>query len=137
MKIQAPTYVPALQVLEILRKGNSSTVVIDVREDDRVGGHIKGSHNVPAPAFRSNPENYLHLADGKNQVFFHCMFSQVRGPACAKAFVQAWNRASSNANSPAPRVSIMMGGFHAVARLALEGNDVADIVEDFNPELFL
>lgn len=131
----SPIYITATEVLELVRKG-TATVVVDVREDDHAGGHIKGSVHVPAPTFRSNPGKYLQLAEGKDNVVFHCMFSQYRGPSSANAFIDAWNkRAVTDPKytglSP-PEVYIMAGGFNAVAKLALKGD--IDVVDDFQKE---
>lgn len=136
-KIGAAKYLTASEVLELVREG-TSTVVVDVREDDRRGGHITGSKHIPAPTFRSNPAKYLSLADGKHHVVFHCMFSQYRGPSSASAFVDAWNERaetdSSYSDVAPPEVCIMSGGFNAVAKLALKGN--VDVVEEFNKEYY-
>lgn len=132
--ISSATYMDASEVLELVRAGDS-TVVIDVREDDRLGGHIKGSKHIPAPTFRSNPGRYLDVANGKENVVFHCMFSQYRGPSSAAAFIEAWN-SQTKPKSATPRVVILSGGFNAVSKLALEGKDL-DVIEKFDRELYM
>lgn len=133
VKIATPKYVTPSAVLHYLRNG-ASILIIDVREGDRIGGHIKGSKHIPAPTFRSDPVRYLPLCEGKEKVIFHCMFSQVRGPGCANAFANALHRSSSQAGVRRPEVLIMSGGFHAFAQLALDGN--LDAVENFDRDLY-
>lgn len=129
---QTPGYLTAAEVLAHVREA-SGAVIVDVREDDRAGGHIKGSHHVPAPQLLANPSRYLYLANDTDVVIFHCMFSQYRGPACAKAFIQSL-MVNADLDSPTPQVYILSGGFQAFAKLAKQGN--MDAVEDFSHSLY-
>ncbi|CAK9441056.1 uncharacterized protein LODBEIA_P49250 [Lodderomyces beijingensis] len=65
--------------------------VVDVRDSDYVGGHIRSSYNYPAANFHST---LLELQQRlyKQQVsdvVFHCMLSQARGPKAALMFLRA------------------------------------------------
>ena len=66
-------------------------LVVDVRDYDYTGGHIKGAVNITADEF-SQDEDVDALvqkvrAGGHERVVFHCMLSQQRGPFCAKRLV--------------------------------------------------
>jgi rhodanese-related sulfurtransferase len=57
-----------------------SYVVVDVRDDDRAGGHIKGSINVPSNGFLMAVDELVRdtLKKEVETVVFHCALSQVR-----------------------------------------------------------
>ena len=65
---------------EMIQKKMNNFLIIDVREDDFQIGKIKGSINYPAYEFKSKAENLKNkmLKENKQDVIFHCHFSQVR-----------------------------------------------------------
>ena len=77
------------QLAEILLSQTASTVaVIDVRDDDHVGGHIHGSKNIPSSTLDYRiPEIVRTLAD-RSAVIFHCALSQQRGPSAALRYLR-------------------------------------------------
>ncbi|XBW35722.1 hypothetical protein QEN19_001292 [Hanseniaspora menglaensis] len=74
---------------------NEPIVVVDVRGEDFIGGHIKGCVNFPYQDFRRvNPDTGIHdqidsfikkyLEQNENvTIVFHCAMSQQRGPSAA------------------------------------------------------
>jgi rhodanese-related sulfurtransferase len=56
------------------------TIVIDVRDDDRVGGHIAGSIHVPSETFLTSVDDLIHdpAVSGAKKVVFHCALSKER-----------------------------------------------------------
>lgn len=134
--MRPPTYLTPQQLLAHLRNSNlSRTVVIDVREADRAGGHIRGSLHIPAPIFRADPSAHLAATQGADRVIFHCMYSQVRGPACAAAYAHALH-AVGDTITRKPEVCVLSDGFAGVARLAVNGGTAADIVDDLDNDLY-
>ncbi|KAI0566535.1 rhodanese-like protein [Gracilaria domingensis] len=98
-------------------RSSKPPVVIDVREDDRVGGHIKSSIHVPAPDLRRDPSRYLKCINGADTVVFHCMYSQLRGPTCAVRFWYALDAARKEGRlQTVPEVVILEGGFAAFVK---------------------
>jgi len=73
-------------------------VIIDVRDDDYDGGHIRGSQNIPANRFDPSkikiPPSVF--------VVIHCMYSKERGPRCAQML--------ANYN-PNIKIMVLQGGF--------------------------
>ncbi|EGV60656.1 Cdc25 phosphatase Ibp1 [Yamadazyma tenuis] len=65
--------------------------VVDVRDSDYVGGHIKNCLHVPAANFHETlPALRQKLFDMKVQdVVFHCALSQVRGPSSTLKFLRS------------------------------------------------
>ena len=101
--------------------------VVDVRDSDRAGGHIKGSHHLPSESFLSNIDEYAVKWPKDSKIVFHCMMSQIRGPRCARAFARACKQ---HRGDDAPTVYILDQGFRYIA--ANHGS-FSDIVEDFTP----
>lgn len=72
-------------------QGPGKFMVVDVRDSDYIGGHIKGSMHYPSSNFEET------LADLKKQlianqvedVIFHCALSQVRGPKSTLKFLRS------------------------------------------------
>ena len=52
--------------------------VVDVRDDDRIGGHIKRSHNSPSSEFLVKVDELVKQTKDVPIVIFHCALSQVR-----------------------------------------------------------
>lgn len=138
----APTYKTAEEVGKVLSPA-ADTLVVDVRESDRAGGHIKGSCHIPAPQIQADASRFVHLADGKKRVIFHCMYSQVRGPSCATLFQKALQsraqaqqdqHASSGAQHNQAEVYVLAGGFNSFAKYALAGH--MDMVENLDHALY-
>jgi rhodanese-related sulfurtransferase len=70
----------------------SSIAVVDVRDSDHVGGHIKGSIHAPTPTLDwKMPELVRQLRD-KDTVVFHCALSQERGPKAALRYLRERER---------------------------------------------
>ncbi|KAJ9664556.1 Cdc25 phosphatase Ibp1 [Neophaeococcomyces mojaviensis] len=67
----------------------STTAVIDVRDNDYIGGHIKGSQHVPINQFDARLPELLRVNKDKQRVVFHCMLSQQRGPKAALTYARA------------------------------------------------
>ncbi|KAK5095744.1 Cdc25 phosphatase Ibp1 [Exophiala xenobiotica] len=67
----------------------SRITVIDVRDNDHVGGHIKGSQWVPLNQLDARMPELLRANKDMERVVFHCMLSQQRGPKAALAYVRA------------------------------------------------
>ncbi|CAH6719020.1 CDC25-like phosphatase Ych1p [[Candida] jaroonii] len=67
--------------------------VVDVRDSDYVGGHIKGCYHYPAGNFEETlPDLRKRLMqDGVQDVIFHCALSQVRGPSSTLRFLRSLN----------------------------------------------
>lgn len=66
--------------------------IIDVRDSDHIGGHIRGSTWVPSSELDyKTPELVRNLKD-KKVVVFHCALSQQRGPSAALRYLREKRR---------------------------------------------
>ncbi|KAK1659548.1 Rhodanese-like domain-containing protein [Colletotrichum godetiae] len=68
--------------------GTSSVAVVDVRDDDYLGGHIKGCINMPSRSLDARMPTLMRHLEGKKTVVFHCALSQQRGPSAALRYLR-------------------------------------------------
>lgn len=129
----SPGYMSVDELCTRLR-GGAPLAVIDVRDDDRAGGHIKSSTHVPAGQFKREVGQYVTRLKDKDFVVFHCMMSQVRGPSCARSFLAEGEAAvKEGLIGKLPAVFILEGGFQAFARMHPTNKD---LLENFEPRLY-
>lgn len=99
---------------------NSNIIVIDVREDDYIGGHIKNSVHISANKFHENITKVLQLVNTADEVILHCQESIKRSPRCAKILF----------NIIGKQIYILEGGFDQWVRNFWN----TDLVEDYDDE---
>ncbi|KAK9451592.1 Rhodanese-like domain-containing protein [Limtongia smithiae] len=85
--------------------------VIDVRDDDYVGGHIKESLHHPSTSFARNlPLIHEELRDHA-VVVFHCALSQQRGPSAANMYMRYIEGLEDDATASKQQIYVLRGGF--------------------------
>lgn len=129
------TYITAPDLLNKLRS-SSPPIVVDVRDEDRAGGHIKRSLHIPASDFKRAASSYFNVWRDKPEIVFHCMMSQMRGPSCARTLATIIDEAAKTEGEDTthlPKISILEGGFRDFARHYSRENE--DIFEDFDERL--
>ncbi|KAI5459750.1 Rhodanese-like domain-containing protein [Mariannaea sp. PMI_226] len=62
--------------------------VIDVRDSDYIGGHIKGGTNIPTHTLDAMMPTLVRKLKDKKTVVFHCLLSQQRGPGAALQYLR-------------------------------------------------
>ncbi|KAF2999930.1 hypothetical protein E8E13_009058 [Curvularia kusanoi] len=70
----------------------SDTAVVDVRDSDHIGGHIRGSTWVPSSTLDFKTPELVRELKGKKVVVFHCALSQQRGPSAALRYLREKER---------------------------------------------
>lgn len=95
--------------------GNGRFAVVDVRDSDYVGGHIKGCYHYPAGNFHTTlPQLRQRLVDNEiDDVVFHCALSQVRGPRSTLMFLRSLNELPEPERLLVERINVhvLEGGF--------------------------
>ncbi|KAK8940581.1 Dual specificity phosphatase Cdc25 [Platanthera zijinensis] len=82
------SYITPSQLISLQQRRNTKLAIVDVRDDERsYDAHIAGSLHYASCSFYERIPDLVRSLQGKDSVVFHCALSQVRGPACAKAFV--------------------------------------------------
>nr|CAD1844746.1 unnamed protein product [Ananas comosus var. bracteatus] len=80
------SYITASQLISITR--NPKIAIIDVRDEERsYDAHIAGSLHFPSDTFSERLSDLLRSVRGKDTLVFHCALSKVRGPSCARLFL--------------------------------------------------
>jgi Cdc25 family phosphatase len=98
---------------------------------DYIGGHIKGSQNVPSRTLDAMLPTLVRQLQDKETVVFHCALSQERGPSAARRYIRERERilaslkgkkdaAASSGEEAAPQV--VKEGEGVVAAVSAEGS---------------
>ncbi|KAI0438736.1 Rhodanese-like protein [Xylaria telfairii] len=66
-----------------------NVAVVDVRDDDHIGGHIRTSLHFPSRSLDATMPTLLRKLADKETVVFHCALSQQRGPSAALQYLRA------------------------------------------------
>jgi rhodanese-related sulfurtransferase len=118
------TYLPPTRLAALLKEShveratdsetttNPSLAVIDVRDSDHVGGHIRASTWVPSNQLPTRLPELVRLLADKDMVIFHCALSQVRGPSAALSYARERQRLlGKDKGNQEQRVCVLEGGF--------------------------
>lgn len=97
-------------------ENNSNILIIDVRDDDYIGGHIKNSIHIPSIDFDVRIKEILWLIDTADEIILHCQESIIRSPRCAKLLSLITNK----------KLFILEGGFDKWVRKFWKTNLVKD-----------
>ncbi|KAI0549174.1 Rhodanese-like protein [Xylaria curta] len=67
----------------------NNIAIVDVRDDDYIGGHIRTSLHFPSRSLDATMPTLLRKLADKETVVFHCALSQQRGPSAALRYLRA------------------------------------------------
>ncbi|KAF1960796.1 hypothetical protein CC80DRAFT_489043 [Byssothecium circinans] len=70
----------------------SNLAIVDVRDSDHIGGHIRGSTWVPSSELDYKTPELVRTLKDKDVVVFHCVLSQQRGPSAALRYLREKQR---------------------------------------------
>ncbi|KAI9261162.1 Rhodanese-like domain-containing protein [Sporodiniella umbellata] len=105
-------------------------VVVDVRDNDYIGGHIPGSINVPAGRMYEEANELIQKYSKVPVIYFHCALSQVRGPKSARIYSETLTNLGIATDQ---KVKIMRYGFEGWhSRYKFE----KELIEDYNPQVW-
>ncbi|KAF9437916.1 hypothetical protein BGZ76_010546 [Entomortierella beljakovae] len=149
---QMPVYVDS-EILETLIEDKTKIpgkdyLVIDVRDEDRIGGHIPGSVNIPSKELPDKLPTLVVEYQYVPELFFHCALSQVRGPKAARRWSDALaERASqtktaqltddeaaaaelASQRSYTQKINILRGGFGEWQRKHKDNKNLVEAYEE-------
>lgn len=72
----------------LLSPESSKVAIVDVRDADHVGGHIRSSIHVPSSSLAYRTTEIVDTLADKDIVVFHCSLSQQRGPGAALQYLR-------------------------------------------------
>ncbi|KAL8996625.1 MAG: hypothetical protein Q9169_003907 [Polycauliona sp. 2 TL-2023] len=80
---------PATSLSSLLLSPTTSATIaiIDVRDSDYAGGHIRSSIHVPSSTLDHRLPELVRTLQSKEKVVFHCALSQQRGPGAALRYI--------------------------------------------------
>ncbi|KAI4273367.1 MAG: hypothetical protein L6R38_006357 [Xanthoria sp. 2 TBL-2021] len=103
---------------------SANIAVIDVRDSDHAGGHIRSSIHVPSSTLDHKLPELVRTLRSKEKVIFHCALSQQRGPGAALRYMRERERMLGGAEAEKVKVD------KKVAEEGLSGQDVKSAVGD-------
>jgi Cdc25 family phosphatase len=132
LKESAIPYIEQTELEVLLRSKRASVIVVDTREDDRCGGHVKGSLHCPGNDFAQHVERLTAMLDDgeKKTVVFHCMESVMRGPRCALGFDSYLCISKQDAQYLHPRICVLRGGFDQWCRKHYTDPQLVEVFDD-------
>jgi rhodanese-related sulfurtransferase len=80
------------ELASLIKDKNPSLSIIDVRDNDYIGGHIAGGTNIPSDTHDYKMPGLVRTLAGKETVVFHCALSQQRGPKAALRYLRERER---------------------------------------------
>jgi rhodanese-related sulfurtransferase len=86
----------------LLSPESSKVAIVDVRDDDHVGGHIRSSIHVPTSILDHRTTEIVDSLADKEIVVFHCYLSQQRGPGAALKYLRERDSKIKNRGSETP-----------------------------------
>ncbi|KAG9019886.1 hypothetical protein FRB90_000016 [Tulasnella sp. 427] len=113
-------YITGKELAEMIKSDKQPLkdyVVVDVRDDDFLGGNIVNCLRSPSETFEEDLDGLIEKTKGVHHVIFHCALSQQRGPKAALTYAkrrQAEKEATSSANADGQdeqEVLVLRGGF--------------------------
>ncbi|TIA71643.1 hypothetical protein E3P92_02450 [Wallemia ichthyophaga] len=116
-------YVNDKEILSHIGKP-AELLVVDVRDSDFIGGHIKGCQNVPSNSFLDSVHELVKQNESVPRVVFHCALSQSRGPKAARIYAES--RQDLLPNAKEQDVMVLRAKY---------GTD-KDLVENYRKELW-
>jgi len=106
--------------------------VVDVRDDDYAGGHIKNAINLPSRDFQMGVYNLVQKHADVKVVIFHCALSQIRGPKAARIYDETRNSIGLALDKP-QEVYVLRDGFTGFQR---KFKDDPALVEGWDEEVW-
>ncbi|CAK7268036.1 Cdc25 phosphatase Ibp1 [Sporothrix epigloea] len=139
MPAVAPLYpMRAVDLAHRITSGDRSLAIIDVRDGDYIGGHIRGSLHYGYSTFTAMLPELLRRLQNVHTVVFHCALSQQRGPNAAYMYLrevatqQARGRAGVAPLVP-QTVYLLEGGF---SNWQMMYGREPTLTEGYRPELW-
>lgn len=117
----------------LLSPDASKLAIIDVRDDDHVGGHINSSTHVPSSSLDYRIPEIVRTMAGKEIVVFHCALSQQRGPAAALRYARErkskMKKDKIDKETGPPAIGIRHGSVQKVSTPASKEQEIREEIE--------
>ncbi|CAE7116087.1 unnamed protein product [Rhizoctonia solani] len=85
--------------------------VVDVRDDDFLGGNIVGCVRAPSSKYLTTVDDLVSKTKDIPKMIFHCALSQQRGPKAARVYAETRNNRLNPGETPTQEIYVLRGGF--------------------------
>ncbi|KAG9101877.1 hypothetical protein FS749_002301 [Ceratobasidium sp. UAMH 11750] len=129
-------YIEPAELSELMRSGKepmTDYVVVDVRDDDFVGGNIVGCVRAPSNTYLATVNELVTKTKDVPKLIFHCALSQLRGPKAARVYAETRNNRLNPGETSEQEIFVLRGGFTTFQ--ALFKNDPV-LVEKWDKEIW-
>jgi len=120
------------KIIKSDKRPGTDYLVVDVRDDDFIGGHIPNCRNEPSTTFSEKLDDLVRDAKDVPQVIFHCALSQSRGPTAARQYKKRRNQLREDDDTPQD-VLILRGGF---TDFQAKFKDDPELVENWSKDIW-
>lgn len=126
-----PDHVAAL--LRAHKDGQENVVVLDVRDDDFVGGNIRDCVNIPCWELLEGSrmdafiDEHLLNPGGRVVLVVHCYLSQQRGPLAARRIVQRLDQRCGEDERSKIRVCVLAHGWRRFSQMYKDEEDLVEL----------
>ncbi|KAG8693948.1 hypothetical protein FRC08_008795 [Ceratobasidium sp. 394] len=107
-------YISPTELSELIKsdkKPEKDYVVVDVRDDDFIGGNIVGCVRAPADTYLATVDDLVTKTKDVPKMIFHCSLSQQRGPKAARIYAETRNNRLNPGETSQQEVYVLRGGF--------------------------
>ncbi|EAU85771.2 hypothetical protein CC1G_04988 [Coprinopsis cinerea okayama7 len=111
------------------KQAKKDFLVVDVRDDDFIGGNIVGCLNKPSGEFLNTVDELVKDTKDVPLVIFHCALSQVRGPKAARIYKET--RENLLGPNQSQEIAVLREGF---TQFQVKYKDDPDLVENYKAE---
>lgn len=115
-------YITRDRLASLIRAKTPGLSIIDVRDNDYIGGHILNSQNIPIHTHDYRMPELVRTLRDQDTVVFHCTLSQQRGPGSALRYLRERERMNEKGEvgvrkdgedlAKAQKVFVLEGGFN-------------------------
>jgi len=120
------------KIIKSDKRPGTDYLVVDVRDDDFIGGHIPNCRNEPSTTFSEKLDDLVRDAKDVPQVIFHCALSQSRGPTATRQYKKRRNQLREDDDTPQD-VLILRGGF---TDFQAKFKDDPELVENWSKDIW-
>ncbi|CEL62530.1 Dual specificity phosphatase ibp1 OS=Schizosaccharomyces pombe (strain 972 / ATCC 24843) GN=ibp1 PE=1 SV=1 [Rhizoctonia solani AG-1 IB] len=105
------------ELMKSEKKPMKDYAVVDVRDDDFLGGNIVGCVRAPSSNYLTTVDDLISKTKDVPQMVFHCALSQQRGPKAARVYAETRNNRLNPGETSAQEIYVLRGGFTEFQRL--------------------
>ena len=106
-------------------------IIIDVREEDFIGGNIVNAINIPYSNFNINSLNKIIENRDKKFIVVHCMYCSLRGPGSYYKINKFLKE-----NNKSEKLYLLKDGFYNFINFCIKNNNL-EYIENYNSEYWI